>query len=171
MEKLVKWICILTFIPTICLTFFFWRSYTIWRDCTGHLKRAADANTIPIAEKELDITVKFLEKHHITEGSTSILLETPENDIGFWYQNLKASLNELNELPENASPFEKTNVLMKLRETLLDHDSVTCPTEIQYYNNYPLNRSLFIVCGISGVVFLCCLVIILLVKYDSHSRY
>jgi hypothetical protein len=119
---------------------------TIWvkevqynRNCGGHLKRAADANTVDIAETELQMAVGYLKMKGMTTGYTSILYNTPSEDVGFWYNNLNASLRELDHLPATASPLERSNMLMKLRETLLDHgahgDGVTEPDGITVYPN------------------------------------
>jgi prepilin-type N-terminal cleavage/methylation domain-containing protein len=99
-------------------------------ECKGHLKRAADANVVPLALQELKTAISFLEANNMTEGYTSILIKTPDEDIGFWYQNLKASADELSKVDEQATQLEKSNLLMKLRETLLDQgqtSSVTVP--------------------------------------------
>ena len=61
------------------------------RNCTGYLKRAADANTIPMASKELGMAIKYLDDHNLTKGYTSIFYTTPDEDIEFFYNNLKAS--------------------------------------------------------------------------------
>jgi hypothetical protein len=107
-------------------------------DVTGHIKRAADVNTIELAKQEMDVVIKYLEENKITEGYTSILYRTPSEDIGFWYNNLKQSVTEL-EKGINGTQLEKTNVLMKLHETLVDHSesgvSVTCPNGISIYPN------------------------------------
>ena len=103
----------------------------------GHLKRAADANTIEMSEKELTQVIDYLKSVNMTKGDTSIIWSTPDTDIGFWYENLNSSLNELKKVNAETSQLEKTNLLMKLRETLLDHgekgDYVTQPTNICYY--------------------------------------
>lgn len=85
----------------------------------GYLKRAGDANTIELANVELTKALDYLEANNLTSGYTSILWKTPDEDIDFWYRNLKASQRELQTL-NSESPLERTNVLMKLRETLLD---------------------------------------------------
>ena len=90
------------------------------RKCTGHLKRAADASTVELAKIELDTAIEYIEDHDLTEGSTGILWDTPAIDVGFWYKNIKSAAKELGELPEETTRLERTNVLMKLRETLLD---------------------------------------------------
>jgi len=107
-------------------------------DCTQHLKRAADANTIEIAEKELKIVLDYLEERELTSGIVSIFLKQPKNDIGFWYGNIKASYEELLTVNPDATQLEKSNVLMKLRETLVDDGeemTVTHPNGISVYPN------------------------------------
>lgn len=101
----------------------------------GHLKRAADANTVEIAEEELRTALKNIEQSGKNVGNTSLLWEVPSNDCAFWYNNLKTSLTELENLPKTSPAMEKSNMLMKLRETILDHgehgDRVTQPAGIQ----------------------------------------
>lgn len=120
-----------------------WKSVQFDRHCEGRLKRAADANTIPIARKELDDAIRYLEETRRTEGYTSIIYQTPDEDVGFWYGNLKASSDELRraEARKDMPQLESSNLLMKLRETLLDHGkegtTVTVPMGISIY---PANR-------------------------------
>ena len=106
----------------------------------GYLKRAADANTVELARENLTIAVKYLEDKNFTSGYTSILWRTPDEDIGFWYKNLRDALDELHAVRVDASQLEKTNVLMKLRETLLDgghggETEVTAPAGMSVYPN------------------------------------
>lgn len=112
------------------------------RYCEGYLKRAADANTIEMARNELAIALRYMEAHGLTSGSTAIVFPTPDEDVGFWYRNVKTSHEELVSLPATTTPLERTNVLMKLRETLLDTNSsgnvVTLPPGISLY---PQNAS------------------------------
>jgi hypothetical protein len=110
------------------------------QNVTGYLKHAADANTIPLANQELTKTIDYLEENNLTEGYTSIIYKTPADDIGFWYQNLKASQEELQNL-KPTSALERTNVLMKLRETLTDsgeRTKVTYPKGLQFFPNNKL---------------------------------
>ncbi len=104
---------------------------------TDRLKRAADANTVGTAIKELDSVISYLEQNNVTEGYTSVIYETPDEDVGFWYNNLKSSLVELRSLPESSTTLEKSNALMKLRETILDSgkssDKVTEPDGISRF--------------------------------------
>jgi hypothetical protein len=66
-----------------------------------------------------------------------VLWRTPSEDIGFWYYNLYTSRQELENLRPDATQLEKSNVLMKLRETLLDQTGgsthVTVPAGISIY--------------------------------------
>ena len=110
------------------------------QDIGGHLKRAADANTVELASKELRTALDNIERRGLMEGYTSVIYRTPDEDVGFWYQNLKASYDELKRLPNTASMLEKSNMLIKLRETLLDDNekgmSVTVPGGI---SRFPYN--------------------------------
>jgi hypothetical protein len=105
--------------------------------CGDHLKRAADANTISLEKQELQTAVKYLEDNKLTEGSTKMIFDYPRYELGFFYANLRASLTELDTISPQASQLEKSNVLLKLRETLIDHgsygDSVTCPEGITVF--------------------------------------
>ena len=103
-------------------------------NCAAYLKRATDANTIEMAKAELAKAIEYAEKNELTEGIVSVFLQNPKNDIGFWYNNMKAAHEELDTLPEDATPLERTNVLMKLRESFTDNDNsntaVTVPDGI-----------------------------------------
>lgn len=121
------------------------KSVSFDTNCTQYLKRAADANSIEMAKEELQKAISYAESNNLTEGRVSIFLNQPKNDVGYWYQNMKASYEELENLPSDSSPLEKTNVLMKLRETLTDTSdgdiSVTVPNGISIY---PYNLAYFL---------------------------
>lgn len=108
----------------------------------GYLKRAADAGSVDLAKSELSKAVIEIERRGLTSGYTAILWKTPDQDIGFWYLNLKGLLKDLEGLSEDSSPMEKSNMLMKLRESLLDDTGkngvkVTYPDGVSIY---PYNR-------------------------------
>lgn len=109
------------------------------RNCGGHLKRAADANTVELASKELKVALDYMRTKRMTDGYTSVIYQTPDEDIGYWYTNINDSYNELQDLPTKAATLEKSNTLMKLRETILDSgekgDSLTVPAGISRYPN------------------------------------
>lgn len=120
--------------------------------CGGHIKRAGDANTVELAKQELQIVLQYLEEKNLTQGYTSIFWRTPDEDIGFWYTNLQASLQELNRVSTETSQLERTNLLIKLRETLLDSHKagakVTLPEGISIY---PYNTIFLIWMVVSGI--------------------
>jgi hypothetical protein len=106
-------------------------------NCTQYIKRAADASTVETAKEELAKAISYVAENNLTEGIVSIYFHQPKNDVGYWYKNLTEAYNELDTLPEDATSLEKTNVLMKLRETLTDEKesevSVTIPEGISIY--------------------------------------
>lgn len=127
------------------------KSIHLKQDCTGYLQRAANANTVETAQVELKTAIDYLEANNLTTGYTSAWYRTPDEDIAFWYNNIKASHAELLSLPEQASPLEKSNMLMKLGETLLDSSEsgsyVTMPGGLSRYpDNLEWGISLFIAC-------------------------
>lgn len=136
----------------------------IWfdRGCEGFLKQASDANTVDVAKDRLAQAIKYLDDNNLTSGYTSIVYRTPSDDVGFWYNNLKASMNELESVPEDANQLLRSNLLIKLRETLLDHgqsgDSVTSPNGISIYPN----NMVFCLATIFGAVLLVGAVLMLL---------
>lgn len=95
------------------------------RTVAGYLKRAADSNTIELATENMQTAITNATARGVTTGYTSIIYQTPNEDIGFWFSNLTASLKELQSIPVDAPLLEKSNILLKLRQTLLDHDAGT----------------------------------------------
>jgi hypothetical protein len=127
-------------------------------DCSGHLKRAADANSIEMAGKELRIALVYLRANNLTKGGTGILWNDPSTDVEFWYKNLKSAAEELSALPEKTTPLERSNMLMKLRETILDDSQngvhVTKPSRIALYPQQTM-YAVGLVLGVIASVVLC----------------
>lgn len=152
----------------LILTFVAWGGYRVVaninfkRNCGGYLKRAADANTVQLAQRELSTALSYIEKEGLITGYTSVIYRTPSEDVGFWHTNLKASLEELNTVSPNATQLEKSNVLLKLRQTLLDHtggsESITVPSGISVYPN----NALVAVIGVFTFAFLVVGVIVII---------
>jgi len=121
--------------------------------CTQYLKRAGDANTVELASLNLETAKSYLEIRNLTNGIVSIFLRQPENDIEFWYSNISACQNELVNVSPDATQLERSNLLMKLRETLIDSgergDVITCPEGISVY---PYNALLFLLFWIGFIV-------------------
>jgi hypothetical protein len=113
-------------------------------NCEAYLERAANANTIELAKGELAKAIDYAERNDLTSGTVSIFIKNPKNEVGFWYANMVAAHEELEMIADDATQLEKTNVLMKLRESLTDigdsGQKVTVPSGISIYPN---NVSLF----------------------------
>ncbi len=104
---------ILLFIPGTVV----YRSIKFNQDCGGYLDQAANANTVELAIDRLNRAIDYLEKHNMTSGYTSVLWRTEDENVGFWYRNICACRDELVEV-KDMSQLEKSNVLMKVRESL-----------------------------------------------------
>lgn len=127
------------------------------RDFKGYLKRAADANSVELASKELDKAIAYLKTRNLDtpEGRnlgwhndhTSVVYTTPDEQISFFYDNLITCRNELRvvQTSPSATPTDRSNTLIKLRETLIDHaqdgDRITYPEGLDVY---PYNGALAI---------------------------
>ena len=104
------------------------------QDCEGYLKQAADANTVAIALDRVTKALDYIERNRLTEGYTSVLWTTEDENIGFWYENIKACKTELKQCL-NSTQLEQTNVLMKVRESLMDGNKLTVPRGTSRYPN------------------------------------
>ena len=108
-------------------------------NCGGYLKRAADSTTIEIAKAELQRSVDYINEKKLDNGYTSVFINTPDEDLNFWANNLRTALVELNTISPNTSALEKSNILIRLKETLTDPGKhgveVTVPEGISVYPN------------------------------------
>ena len=135
-------------------------SITFKQECGGHLMRAAQSNTIEMASSELNQAIKYLESNKLTSGYTSVFYQTPEDDIGFWYRNLVSIRDSLKKVPPEASPLERSNVLLKVHESLVSGDRVSSliePPGISFYPNivvYTFGIVVFAMSLTMGLIFL-----------------
>lgn len=125
------------------------KNITLDREVVGHLKHAADANNTEMAERKLALAVKGMKARGLCndEGQdcyTSILYRTPDEDIGYWRENIENTLQDLVEMTpeERANNLIESNQLIKVRETLLDSnqygDYATIPPGLaRYPHNTP----------------------------------
>ena len=127
-------------------------------NCGNYLELSADANSIEIAEKQLTKAVDYLEENNLTSGYTKIFVYYPKNDIGMWYDNLKSAQTQLISMleKEEITELEESNMLMKLRETILDDDGcLTHPIGISLHPNFTvmfwLNCTLWLLWILGGV--------------------
>lgn len=130
------------------------KGVTFSAGCTGHLERASNATNIELATQELDVALDYLEKRGMTSGYTSILWRTPDEDIGFWYNNIKEANLELKNTPDTISNLEESNMLIKLRETLMESSgkgdsAIICPDGL---SRYPNNLLFAIILNLSWVL-------------------
>lgn len=123
--------------PTICIV----KHIQFNQQCAGYLKQAADANSPELALERLNLALDYIEAHGLTEGYTSVLWKTEDENIGYWYQNLKVCQKELADCLDGTQ-LEKSNVLMKVRESLTDEGekgtTLTIPDGISRYPNNAL---------------------------------
>ncbi len=137
-------------------------------NCEQYIKRAADASTVETAIGELEKAISYAEKNDLTDGVVSVFLHQPKNDIGFWYNNITEACEELKNLPEDVTSLEKTNVLMKIRETLIDESReevlVTCPDGISIY---PHNLIYFL-WGTFSSIFLIYVLIVVIIAWINN---
>jgi hypothetical protein len=129
-------------------------------NCGSYLQLSADANSIEIAEKHLTKAIDYLEENNVISGYTKIFIYKPTNDIGLWYENLKSAQKQLQDMIQqgNCTELEESNMLMKLRETLLNEDGgLTHPVGISRVHNYTLtfwlNCTLWLT-WILGIIFI-----------------
>lgn len=136
------------------------KSVEFKQECSGFLKQAADANSVEIALDRINKALKYIEKNGLTRGYTSVLWKTEDENIGFWYQNIRACKREL-EACMGSSALEKTNVLMKIRESLTDEGEkgteLTIPNGISRYPNNTFFMILNILSIIGGLLVVICI--------------
>lgn len=136
-----NWVLINLIVSILCICVFgtniFVHNLLFHARCSQNLKLAGDASSIENAKEKLGLALQYIEQNKMTQGSSSWLYDTPETDLGYWYKNLQSAKDELDKVQEGTSQLERTNILMKLRETLLDHsnngDAVTLPSNVSLY--------------------------------------
>ena len=137
--------------PVTCVV----RNIQFKQNCSGYLKQAADANTPELALDCLNKALVYVEKNHLTYGYTSVMYNTEDENIEFWYTNLKACQKELKACIDGTQ-LEKSNVLMKVRESLTDEGEkgtkLTIPSGIA---KFPLNLPFAILNVLSTIVLGC----------------
>ena len=135
MKALFIVLCIIcAIIPLIVYTVGIVKMVEMDVNCIAYLKLAADANSVT----HLTTAINYLEENGITRGNTSIIIKSPANDIGIWYENLKSAQEQMQNLSarDDLTELEESNALMKLRETLLDDTAVTHPETISFYPDH-----------------------------------
>ena len=101
-------------------------------NCHAYIHRAAGASDIETSKVELAKAIDYIEQNNLTEGTVSIFLKNPTNDVGFWYDTLKSAYKKLDTFPEDVTQLEQSNYLMRMRESFLE---VGLPEGISIYPN------------------------------------
>lgn len=134
--------------------------YSFKWNCEEYLKRAADSASPEKCGEELDKAIEYAKDNNLTKGNTGIFFKTPACDIKFWFENLEKAREALKEVGGQATAMEKSNVLMRVRETLLDSADksveVTLPPKIELYPHVLVFSVMFwigAIVGILGLVF------------------
>lgn len=142
-------------VPCIPWTISIVKGIQFTANCGDYLKLAADANSIDMAERHLSTAITYLEDNNLTSGYTKIFVYYPKNDLGLWYENLKTAQTQLQEMQAtDYTELDQSNMLMKLRETILDEDgTLTHPIGISLIPNYALMFWLNMLLWIPGFVF------------------
>lgn len=137
------------------------------QNCSGYLKQAADANSTELALQRINMAISYIERESLTDGYTSVLWQTEDENIRFWYENIIACRNELDGCGK-ASQLEKSNVLMKVRESLTDNDHgdtvLTIPAGIY---KYPNNALWSVLLTISIIILCVALFVFVFILHDN----
>ena len=147
MKRLLLYLSIMVFFSSL--------GYGVYKDiqfdiqCKGYLELAANANSIELAKSNLDKAIQYIEKNQLTSGNSAIFMKSPSNNITFWYANLKACQKEIWEMSvKGGTTLEQTNLLMKLRESLLNNEVVIVP---EFLSMYPYQKVTILMLYISAI--------------------
>ena len=155
MKKRVFLFIISLIVPSIVLV----KSIQFDQNCGGFIKQCADASSIELALDRLNIAIDYVEKNNLTTGYTSAFWKTEDENLEFWYQNLKTCQKELMVATQSTDQLLQTNVLMKVRETLLDDGKegveLTIPDGIHVFPYNLLYTILFIISAILFFISFC----------------
>ena len=147
MKRLLLYLSIVIFFSSL--------SYGVYKDiqfdiqCKGYLELAANANSIELAKSNLDKAIQYIEKNQLTSGNSALFIKSPSNNITLWYANLKACQKEIWEMSvKGGNTLEQTNLLMKLRESLLNNEVVIVP---KFLSMYPYQKVTILMLYISAI--------------------
>jgi hypothetical protein len=110
------------------------------RNCSWHLALAAESANIELATRHIELALKYIDANELNVGYTSLIYKTPNEDVGFWRENIAASLAELKQVKPETGQYERTTILLKLGSNLTSRgawgSTVTAPqgTSIFPYN-------------------------------------
>ena len=158
----------------LCIVFFisaFFKDYRFERECAGYLNLAANANDPKLVIKYMDIAIEYIERNNLDKGNTTVIFNYPDRSLDYWYANLKEIQADVKALPDDVSQLERSNVLMKVRESLTDSDSqggsrIILPPYIAYYPSQFFWSTMSWICGIMSIVSVCGFGVTLMIHFD-----
>jgi len=133
---------IVSFVAVLIVSIFLW--YQFVKNCEDYLKLAGDSPNIEMADQFLGMAIDYMEKNNLTSGNSSLIFNTPGNDVGIWYKKIKGAkkttetmLNKIKDDPASVTQLEQDNALMKIREVVLDNSKkgteVTLPEGVDWH--------------------------------------
>ncbi len=118
--------------------------YNFKSNCEDYLKLAGDAPSVEKADMFLGRALGYIEKKNLTSGNSAFVFNTPSNDVGIWYEQIRGAKETTAKLlerkkkdPNSVSEMEASNTLMKIREVVLDASdgktTVTLPASMDWF--------------------------------------
>ena len=128
--------------------------------CGSYMVRAANANTVELARDQMAVVIKYLEDNHITNGTTAVVRNDPTMDVGYFYNNMKGAYLWLCNIQSDASDLTRSNVLLKLKETLIKDSgdargNVDVPRNISIYPYNAIWVFLFTLLAVAAIILIC----------------
>ena len=132
-----------------CLGYGTYKAIVFDTQCKEYLSLAANANSIELARTNLDKAIQYIEQNQLTSGNTAFFIKGPSTDLTSWYANLKACQKEVWAMDvKKGTVLEETNLLMKLRESLLNNEVVIVP---EFLSMYPYQKVTILMLYISAI--------------------
>ena len=120
----------------LCLGYGTYKNVVFDYQCKEYLSLAANANSIELAKTNLDKAIQYIEQNQLTSGNTAFFIKGPSTDLTSWYANLKACQKEVWIMDvKKGTVLEETNLLMKLRESLMSEGLIIIPENIALHPN------------------------------------
>ena len=120
----------------LCLGYGTYKNVVFDYQCKEYLSLAANANSIELAKTNLDKAIQYIEQNQLTSGNTAFFIKGPSTDLTSWYANLKACQKEVWTMDvKKGTVLEETNLLMKLRESLMSEGLIIIPENIALHPN------------------------------------
>ena len=134
MKKILISLSIMLFVS--CLGYGTYKAIVFDYQCKEYLSLAANANSIELAKTNLDKAIQYIEQNQLTSGNTAFFIKGPSTDLTSWYANLKACQKEVWTMDvKKGTVLEETNLLMKLRESLMSEGLIIIPENIALHPN------------------------------------